>query len=429
MRVLVISYFWPPAVRASMHWQFAMVKNFRKFGIEPVVLTVEEETFDTKKDYTLLEDFPSDIEVIKTKTCEPFNIYRKFNKIEPNRQLVSSETISKKNKKLSHRISIWIRMNLFIPDARVGWYFYAVKKMKEYLKKEKVDAILSVGPPHSSHLIGLKLAKKYNIPYFPVFEDPWMDIVYYRDFKRSKLTLLIDGYFESEVLKNATNTIFVTKSMEEDYLKKYPFLQGESKVLYWGYNESGFTNIKMPEKQAGEFWIVHTGNIFDYQNPKNFWKTISKKINEGLNIKLKFSGTVSPVIKEEIHKNGLDDRVEYLGFLNYNEMLGYLLQGDLLLVCPTEKRHVPGKLFEYLRSGRTIVAFGDDNEEVAKIITDCNAGKLYNYDDTAEDIFERFKDFSTDLIKVKEFSREKICENLSKIIETQVKENKFKKQA
>lgn len=403
-----------------MHWQFDMVKNFRNYGIEPIVLTVKDETFDTKRDATLLKDFPADIQIIKTDAFEPFNIYRKVNRIEQGKQLVSSETISLKNKSLMHKLSIWIRMNIFIPDARVGWYPYAVSKMKNYLKQNKIDAILSVGPPHSSHLIGLRLSKKYNIPFFPVFEDPWLDIIYYKNFKRSKLTLLIDGYFEKSVLQSAKKVFFVTKSMQEDYIQKYNFLRDKSDVYYWGYNESAFNDIEFPQKNKEEFWIVHTGNIFDYQNPKKFWKLIKKKIDEGLNIKLKFSGTVSPVIYDELSNNDLKDRTEFLGFIPYNRMLGYICSSDLLMVCPTEKRHVPGKLFEYLRSRKPIIAFGNDNEEVQEILEKCNAGKLYTYDDIDDNLFENIRKYNTQIDLVKKFARESICRDLSNVITSQI---------
>ncbi|HOJ38577.1 MAG TPA: glycosyltransferase [Ignavibacteriales bacterium] len=419
LKVLVISYFWPPAVRASMHWQFDMVRYFRNYNIEPIVLTVENETFDTKRDYSLLKNFPSDIKVIKTYSWEPFNLYRKVNKIDKDKQLVSSETISLKNKSLMHRFSIWIRMNLFIPDARLGWYPYAVSKMKKYLQKNKIDAIVSIGPPHSSHLIAMSLSKNFKIPFYPVFEDPWLDIVYYKNFKRSKITLAIDGKFEKSVLEQATNVIFVTKSMEEDYHNKYDFVKNKSYVLYWGYNEDVFNDIKYPFKPDGEFWIVHTGNLFDYQNPAKFWEVINKKINDGMNIKLKFSGTISPVIYDELKKNNLLERTDLLGYIPYNEMLGYICSSDLLLVCPTEKRHVPGKLFEYLRSGKPIIAFGNDNKEVNDILQYCKAGRLYSYDDITENIFDELRKYNTDLGKVKKFNRSSICENFSSILKSQ----------
>ena len=103
--------------------------------------------------------------------------------------IIDSETISSTTKNISHLISIWIRMNLFIPDARVGWYFSAVRMGKKIIKENKIDAIISIGPPHSTHLIAYRISKLFSLPHYPVFIDPWVDIVYYKDFKGVKLPL------------------------------------------------------------------------------------------------------------------------------------------------------------------------------------------------------------------------------------------------
>ena len=87
-------------------------------------------------------------------------------------------------------------------------------------------------------------------------------------------------------------------------------------------------------------------------------------------MRLKFIGTVSPAIKAEIGKNCLMPYTGFAGFLPYDQLLEELMNASYLLVCATEKRHVPGKLFEYLRTGKPIIAFGDDNEEVKNILTE-----------------------------------------------------------
>lgn len=412
MRVLVISYFWPPAVRASMHWQLYMVKYLPKFGIIPTVLTVENETFEAR-DASLLEHVDQNVDVIKTKAWEPFNIYRKLNRKDPNKPLISSETISKTNKSLMHKLSIWIRMNLFIPDARIGWFPYAVSATSDYLKTNKVDWIISVGPPHSSHLIGARLSKKFNIPFCPVFEDPWLDIVYYKGFKRSKLTLAIDAYFERKILEDCKKVVFVTKSMRDDYVVKYPEIESKNTVLYWGYNEENFSKVALNSNKDDIIKIVHTGNIFDYQNPKNFWKFLAQLRLKGKKIKLQFTGTVAPQIKKEILENGLNDITEYLGFVPYQKMLEYIMNANVLLVCPTEKRHVPGKLFEYLRSEVPILAFGDDNKEVGDILDKCGCGMLLPYDSSGEVFFEWINNFSNNYDEIKKFDRLEIARELS----------------
>ncbi len=212
-KVLFITYYWPPSGKASLQWPLKIIKHLPSFGWLPSVLTIDEDTF-SQKDDTFLNEIPADVKVFKAKSFEPFNIYKRFTGRNKDEQLIASESISKITKALAHRLSIWIRMNIFIPDARVGWYFPAVKEGMKLLKTEKLDAIVSIGPPHTTHLVGKKLSSQFNLPHIPVFIDPWVDISYYKNFKRSRLTLSIDNHFEKSVLKNAAEIVFVTETMK-----------------------------------------------------------------------------------------------------------------------------------------------------------------------------------------------------------------------
>jgi glycosyltransferase involved in cell wall biosynthesis len=417
-KVLVLTYFWPPSGKATVHWPLKIIKYLPEFGCEPFVLTVKEESF-TRKDESMLAEINPSLKVYKCRSFEPFNIYKKFTGRGKKDHIVESETISSTNKSLPHLISIWIRMNLFIPDARVGWYFNAVRMGKKIIKENKIEALISIGPPHSTHLIASRLSKLFKIAHFPVFIDPWVDIVYYKDFKRSKATLALDNYLESKVLKHSKATIFVTQTMKDDYAKKYSFLKGKSFVLYWGYDEESFENIEY-QKSSTKETIIHAGNIFDYQNPVNFWKLIMQKINSGQKLKLKFIGSVSPAIKEEIKLAGLEKFTEYAGFLSYKELISELINAKFLLVCASEPRHVPGKLFEYLRTGRPIIAFGDDNKEVRDILKNSNAGMIFNYNENGTSFFDLSENFKTNLDLVKQFDRKAITKKLSEIIHDKI---------
>lgn len=413
--VLFITYYWLPSGKASLHWPLKIIKHLPNFGWQPIVLTVSEDTF-SHKDNNFADDLSPNLKIIRAKSYEPFNIYKKFTGKKSNDQLVASETISKSNKSFAHRFSIWLRMNLFIPDARVGWYFPAVKSGKTLLQREKIDIIVSVGPPHTTHLIGKKLSSKFDIPLVPVFIDPWVDIVYYQDFKRSKLTLAIDNKLEKSVMKNSKAIVFVTETMRKDYEQKYDFIRDKSYVLYWGYSEEEFKELEIPDKKDEEKVIVHAGNIFSFQNPINFWKYLKAEIDSGQKIKLKFIGTVDPEIKESIQKTGLGNYTVYLGFLSYRKMLGEICNADYLLVCATEPRHVPGKLFEYLRSGKPIITFGNQNTEVKQILEDSNAGIMCSYKDSGEKFFRTYQTLKTDMNFVTKFERKNVAEALSKVL-------------
>lgn len=417
-KLLFITYFWPPSGKATLHWPLKIIKHLPQFGWQPSVLTVENESF-TQKDDSLLKEVDPSLRVIKSKAFEPFDIYKKFTGKGKDEQLVASDTISLSNKSFTHRLSIWIRMNLFIPDARVGWNSSAVKAGKKILVNHNQDAIITIGPPHSSHLIGKKLSRKFNLPHIPVLIDPWVDIIYYKNFKRSYITRKIDNHLEKSVLENAAQVVFVTESTKEDYIKKYSSLKDKSHVLYWGYNEEDFASFNS-DKDSEVKTIVHAGNIFDYQNPINFWKRVRKEIDSGKNIKLKFIGTISIGIKNAIDSAGLNPHTEIIGFLPYSQMVKHLESASALLVCATEKRHMPGKLFEYLRTGKPIIAFGDDNEEVKTILEKSNAGMLFGYDSDADEFFKRFNQFNTDLNFVRQFDRKVIAEKFAGILNRNV---------
>ena len=148
------------------------------------------------------------------------------------------------------------------------------------------------------------------------------------------------------------------------------------------------------------------------------WKRLKEK-KGAEEIRIKFIGTVSPVIKNEIEKNGLTSKTDFAGFLPYKDMLSELMKADYLLVCATEKRHVPGKLFEYLRTGKPIIAFGDDNEEVKSILQNTNSGMIFGYNADPAEFFEKADVFKTNVQVVKEFDRTKITTKFGRILDQQ----------
>jgi glycosyltransferase involved in cell wall biosynthesis len=260
------------------------------------------------------------------------------------------------------------------------------------------------------------LSKIYSIPHIPILIDPWVDIVYYKNLNRSKLAKRIDNNLEKSVLRNAKQVIFVTKSTEEDYLNKYEFLKNKANVLYWGYDEDDFKDLKVEKIKKDEKIIVHAGNLFAYQNPKNFWKQIKIENDRDSNFKIRFIGTVDPMILDYLKEIGLQDKVEIFGFLPYPEMVKEILYADALLVCTSEPRHVPGKLFEALRTGNPIIAFGDNNTEVKQIIESANAGMMFGYKNSGEEFLKFLNNFTPDYDKAKIYDRAKISEVFYKII-------------
>lgn len=365
----------------------------------------------------MTSEIAPELKVIKTKSIEPFEFYKIFTGKGKDAQLVASETISKENKSLTHSISLWIRMNLFIPDARIGWYPFAVRAGNKLMLEEKFDAIVSIGPPHSVHLAAAKIAKNAKIPFYPVFIDPWLNIAYYKGQNRSKLTIMLDAYLEKRILEKSRASIFVTETSLADYVNSYPFLKEKGHVLHWGFDEEKFANFRRLNPPGEGKILLHAGNIFDFQNPVKLWGHIKKRIDEGEDISLWFTGTVSPGVKRSISEAGLDEHTTYLGFISYDELIKTLAKADFLLVCAMEKRHFPGKLFEYLRTGIPIIAFGDDNAEVEGIINQSNAGMMFPFSSDGSEFFDKQNSFNTRPEVIKQFDRKIIAQKLKEILE------------
>jgi glycosyltransferase involved in cell wall biosynthesis len=388
-KALFFTYFWPPSAKASLMQPLKLVTHLPESGIEPIVVTVLEENF-TGKDESMLALVPPDVRVLRTKVWEPFGVYRALMGKTKEETLVASETISSENKSLAHRLSVWIRMNLFIPDARIGWYPFAVRECRKLLKNEKFDYIITNGPPHSTHLIGKKLSRAFGIPHIPIFIDPWVDIAYYQGLRRSKLTLAIDNALERSVVNNAALTVFVTPATKSDFIKKYPSIAGKAEVLSWGYDADAFDECPARKQNSGNVkTIVHAGNIFDYQNPAKLWEEVSARIKAGDQFHIKFIGSVSPLVRKAISDAHLESITEYVGYLPYKEMLAELCTADYLLVCATEKRHIPGKLYEYMHTGTPIIAFADDNTDIAALLAETGSGMLFTYNESPGAFFDK----------------------------------------
>jgi len=414
--VLLVTYFWPPSGKATVHWPLRMARHLAAHGWKSSVLTVDRDTFSSE-DTSLLADVDSSIQVVRARGFEPFGMYRKFLRKKSDDVLVASEAISREIEGFRHRLAIWIRMNLFVPDARIGWYWNAVRKGSRLLAERRFDAIVSIGPPHTGLLVGKSLSEKFGIPHIPVFIDPWVDIAYYRGFKRSRLTLVLDRFLEKSVVQRASRVVFVTKTMMEDYAKKYQWSGDKSHVLYWGFDEEPFQLVgKSRTVRSNHEVLLHAGNMFDHQNPPHLWETLRRRARSHKNLRLVFIGTVGPKIRKAIGAAGLSSRTEFRGFLPYQEMVRELMRASFLLVCTTEKRHVPGKLFEYVRSGKPILAYGDDNEEVASILAQCGNGMLLPYESSGEEFFKNVKRFKPVPKSVRAFDRKQIAGGLARIL-------------
>ena len=416
MKVLIITYYWPPAGGSGVQRWLKFVKYLQNFGIEPIVFTVDNPNYP-KEDTSLLNEVPKNITILKQPIWEPTDVmfWKK------NNQQKKDVSNSVNNGLLS-----FIRGNFFIPDPKVFWVKPSVKYLQKFLETTKVDAIISTGPPHSMHLIAQKLQKKTNIKWIADFRDPWSNLYYNSEFNQLSFAKKKNLKLETSVLKNADCVITVSNSLKKEFLKTARKVE----VITNGFDDEVLTkNIIRLDKF---FTISYIGLLPKQSNPKLLFKVLQELCLENVDfkndLKLNFIGDISDDVKTDINNHNLFKNTNFVGYVSHREAIEYQKKAQvLLLLIPNVENSegiLTGKLFEYLTAKRPILAIGSQEGDLSEILKNTKAGVLVDFNDEEKlksEIKELYNQYKTgnlkvDSVNIDQYHRKNLTEELSKII-------------
>lgn len=395
-KVLIITYYWPRSGGAGVQRWLKFAKYLPDFGWEPVILTVKEEDASYAQwDNTLANEVSPSLKVVRTSSFEPYSLYLR---ISGKKEIPYGGFSNEGNPSLFQKISRFIRGNFFIPDPRRGWNRCALKAAMKLIREEKFDAIATTGPPHSTHLIGYRLKKRTGIKWIADFRDPWTDIYYYKDLSHSMLAKWYDKKLEEKILLSCDKIVTVGNSIKKMLLaKSNKLLQCE--VITNGYDTSDFEGFE--RKVSKRFTITYTGTISPYYRLEGL-VTALRALPEDIRnqVFIRFVGNVSQNITQLFGSAGLASQLEYIGYVSHQESIGYLFESSvLLLLIPDVQENkgiLTGKFFEYLATGRPILAIGPKDGDIAHILQETGAGFIFDYDEVSElkdKIMELFANF------------------------------------
>ncbi len=383
-KALIITYYWPPSGGAGVQRWLKFVKYLRLFGWEPVVYTPRNPEYP-ETDQTLLSDVPPGITILRTPILEPYSAYKRFIGRNKDEKISAGFLTEKKKNSVLENISVWIRGNLFIPDARRFWINPSVRFLVKQLQDDPVDIIISTGPPHSMHLIGMNVSRKLNIPWIADFRDPWTNIDFYRDLKLTRRADIKHRRLEKMVLKEATAVITISRSMAEDFNRIH---HRDYEVITNGYDPEDVTEpgeIVRDEK----FSIAHIGTMVSTRNPFVFWKAVRSILNDnpqfGDDLVIRLIGKVDFKVLESIEEYGLTPYVELVNYLPHPEVVKIQQCSRVLLLIindtPNSKMILTGKFFEYLAARRPILCIGPVDGDAAGILAETGAGLISGFSD------------------------------------------------
>jgi glycosyltransferase involved in cell wall biosynthesis len=385
-KVLIITYYWPPSGGSGVQRWLKFVKYLPSFGWTPYVFTPENPSFEIK-DESLLRDIPVEAEVIRLPIWEPYRIFNTFSALfSSGKNTTVSGMDSAERPSLFQRFTGWIRANLFIPDPRIFWRRPAVKFLHDFLVERKITTIITTGPPHSMHLIGLSLKKKNPaLHWIADFRDPWTEWGLWEKLGVGKWAMSRHKKLEQRVLATADVVVTVTPF----YVKRFEALSGRPTVLLTnGFDEEDFQTLQYvkPEK----FTIRHMGIVNEQRDPVPFMEAFQQLIDQNdefrNQVAVEFVGEVYRPFKNYVFNNPkLAPNVTFTGNVTHDQVMRYYGNTSLLLLILTGYRDphgfFPGKLFEYIATGIPVLGIGPPVSEASTVLQQAGAGVMI---DTAD---------------------------------------------
>ena len=402
------------------------VKYLPDFEIEPIVYIPENPTYPLL-DENLVKEVSDQVTIIKQPIFEPYG-FASFLSKNKTKKISSGIIPNKKKQSFVERMLLWVRGNLFIPDARVFWVIPSIRFLQKYIDEHKIETIITTGPPHSVHLIGLGLKKQNNIKWIADFRDPWTTIGYHKDLKLSKNSIQKHKDLEKEVMMTCDQLIVTSPTTKTEFEK---ITSKPIEVITNGYDVEKVEKKPMDSK----FTLAHIGSFLSERNPRILWKALSELVKENKefanDFQLKLIGAVSKEVLETIREFRLEKYVNHLGYLSHNEALQEQKCSQVLLLIEIDSEAtnciIPGKLFEYMVSERPILAIGPDNADFKDIIKETNTGTFFMYDEKEalklqiETYYNQFKQntLQVNAIGLQKYSRKKLTEQLVEILNSE----------
>ena len=393
-KVLIVSYSFPPCADSGVYRTLRYTKHLRKFGWEPVVLTVKNYSY-ARYDEKLIQQLPDKLEVYRSYAFDPigFLVNRRRKRISSiSRANTGKEQAAGEQKTISKKL---LRMlyekaapKLFIPDERVGWVPFAIHRALSIINVENIDIVYTTGSPWSTHLIGYFLKMMTGIPWVADYRDPWTLTKNVFESLKPEFLSKFDQFLIQRFFQTCTLSIVVNHRIKKNYLLKYPQVKADKiAVIYNGFDPCLFHEAP---KDLGEFFTITFTGTLAAMEPEYFLMGLSKAalLNPEFreNAKVLFVGETPDDFQMLLKRNGIQDMVATVGVVSKKESIGYQLSSDVLLFLISHdagcEMFTSGKIFEYLASGKPVLGLLPDGD-ARDIILEAGCGLVVSQYDTS----------------------------------------------
>lgn len=389
-RVLLIAYFFPPLSGSGVQRTVKFVKYLRDFGWEPVVLTVEDGSFELK-DSAMIHDIPEDVEIIRIPINSKVDnalVNRLFSYYkEVCDSALFNEIINVLKAVTDINVILW-------PDPTILWVDSVLTQLDK-LGLDSFDCIFSTSGPYSDHILGYLLKKKSGKPWIADFRDEWSNNPLISHCDRNLLAFRILHSFEKAVVEYCDGMTVISDQMKTNYVNDFHVPGNKVKSITNGYDEADFSFITDNTSDEKKFVIVHNGIIYKGREPFKLIDAVGELIknNKISRDKIKvYLGKASFGDNDEqylqyINKQNLSD-IFVFDYLDHKSSIVRTAKASLLLLITGQgeewKGVLTGKIFEYLRLCKPILNLGYRNSLAAALVRELDRGITVGMNDEQE---------------------------------------------
>lgn len=274
-------------------------------------------------------------------------------------------------------LSPWIDF----PDPAIRWYPFAVRAGLQLLKATSINVILSTSGPATAHLVASTLAHRAKIPWVADYRDPWNANPY-----RAPRPLAGIGAFELRLERRVLSRAAGICTTSDTYAAILERVLDRPAVVI----PNGFDEEDLPSEipLLPNFTITYTGEINDLRvrNPEPLFQALNDLIRrqriEPDSIRLRFFGNTCALLKSLVEKYALSNIVEINRRLEHPAALARQAESTVLLNLdtggPVAQGGIGVKTYEYLASGRPILALAPPNGDIAELLRQTGRGMIAN---------------------------------------------------
>ncbi|MBE7555404.1 MAG: glycosyltransferase [Anaerolineales bacterium] len=377
--VLMVAYNYPPLENTGITRTVKFAKYLPEFGYCAVILTTQ--TYG---------DLPDDAATLTFRADDLLGSFKRTYLAFKQKQGTLNRHANIRLLPPGSRLEQW-KSTYLVPDPKIIWYPPALRLAQKIIRTHPIRRLYSTSPPETSHLIAMKLKQETGLPWVADFRDGWLFEPHISTRLTSRLRYRLEAGLERKVLLSADRVITVNQVIADDMARRCPGAAAKISVIPNGFDQDDFAPLHRQATRPDKFRVVHTGALSLSREGRTISGLLqalramqASQLDMMARLEILMVGDLTAAETRMVEQSDVKQYFRLTGPLSYPEALQHQIDADILLLvtAPGKAGATTSKLFEYLASGRPILALSSPSD-AGDLISTLGAGVVVEPADAA----------------------------------------------